>query len=248
MHTYQVTNSTKSPPPGKTPGPSHQEKQAMANPAPVIVQRHGFFSTLAMSVATVVSVTLLCGSAVTIYGIKVVNDRAEDIISLSPDAIAAATQWQDALPLAIKDAINDARAPEYRAQITAQVELIDDWKHDRRYGVVEITNRGDKLVSLMCLRIQFEDSQGLPVYETTTYAATPLAIEDEWRGPLMPGDTRRFRLKHSYLLSDYTDLRITHEISDLRVWTPTNATAESVEDLADKVESPSPTQFTSQPQ
>ena len=85
--------------------------------SPVVVNKRGFLSTLAMSIATVVSVTIICASSVAIYGLTIVDNRTRDLISMSPDAMTALLQWQDSLPPAVKDAITDIRSPEYQDQI-----------------------------------------------------------------------------------------------------------------------------------
>ena len=56
--------------------------------------------------------------------------------------------------------------------------------------MLTIINKGDEIVSLLAVRVVALNSQGVPVREWTEVVATPLAIEGEWRGPLMPGNQR----------------------------------------------------------
>lgn len=152
-----------------------------------------------------------------IYGVKVVNDRLDGIVAVTPQAIEALTEWQKALPPAMTDALDDRRMPEYRENIHVSAELMRDWKTERMVPVIEVSNNGDQVVSLMSIRLQVEDDESLPLEELTVYAATPLAIENDWRGPLLPGSKRRFRAER--LRSDsFGEMAISWEISELRVW------------------------------
>jgi hypothetical protein len=84
-----------------------------------------------------------------------------------------------------------------------------------RRGVVEITNRGSDVVSVLALRVVSLDASGEPIADDIVYGATPLAIEDEWRGPLFSGTTRRIPVRCT---AETESLEI--EIAELRVWEP----------------------------
>jgi len=117
--------------------------------------------------------------------------------------------------------------PEYRDKMQVTASLVRDWKTDRLIPIVDVTNEGDQIVSLMSLRLQIEDDENLPVEEFTVYAATPLAIESEWRGPLLPGSQRRFRAPQIRDLSP-GELSVRWEISELRVWSSEEAATPEV--------------------
>jgi len=68
----------------------------------------------------------------------------------------------------------------------------------------------------MSLRVVVEDDRGVPVREITTYAATPLAADQNWRGPLMPGSKRRLSVGSCWARD--SDLTATVEITELRIW------------------------------
>ena len=165
----------------------------MGKNAPVVVHRRGFGSSLVLSLFGTFCVLIVCATCVTIYGVKVVNERLDSLIEISPEAITALTNWQQALPPAVNDALNDRRMPEYREKVTVTTKLVRDWKTERLVPIVEVSNEGDQIVSLLSLRLQVEDDESMPVEELTVYAATPLAIDGEWRGPLLPGSNRRFK-------------------------------------------------------
>ena len=130
--------------------------------------------------------------------------------------VEALTDWQQALPPALADALDDRRDLTYRRSVDVSVDLIDGANSRMTTPVVEVVNRGDKVITLLCLRVAVEDEQGIPTREMTVYAATPLAIDSEWRGPLLPGSTRRFAIRSSRVGSDATTASL--EITELHVW------------------------------
>ena len=109
--------------------------------------------------------------------------------------------------------------PEYRDQVEVEVELVRDWRTERQIPVIEVTNNGDQVISLMSLRLVIQDDERVPVEELSVYAATPLAVESEWRGPLMPGSKRRFKAGH-IRGEMFDELAVSWEICELRVWDP----------------------------
>ena len=82
---------------------------------------------------------------------------------MSPATISALANWQSALPPAVHDALQDRRMPEYRDKVQVTASLVRDWKTDRLIPIVDVTNEGDQIVSLMSLRLQIEDDENLPV-------------------------------------------------------------------------------------
>ena len=94
------------------------------------------------------------------------------------------------------------------------VETGDRW--DREAALVEVANNGSETISMLALNIALEDERGVPVGETRTYVATPIACDEaEWRGLLFPKSTRRFVV---HCRGDACGLRPTAQIVDLRVW------------------------------
>ena len=73
----------------------------MGKNSPVVINRRGFFSSLVVAFCGTVCVVIICGTAVAIYGVKVVNDRLDDVVALTPQAIESLTEWQKALPPAM---------------------------------------------------------------------------------------------------------------------------------------------------
>jgi hypothetical protein len=81
--------------------------------------------------------------------------------------------------------------------------------------VVTVTNRGSEIVSVLALRVVLVDEAGVPVEQEVSYAATPLACHDEWPGPILPGETRRYRVREHVRA---TGLTPQIEVTEVRVW------------------------------
>jgi hypothetical protein len=151
-----------------------------------------------------------------LYGLYIVDDKIEELVGASPDLIDALTDWQQALPPALADAIDDRRDLSYQPMVDTSVELIDD-DYRSTTPVIEVVNRGDKVITLLSMRVTVDDDEGIPTKEMTVYAATPLTIDSDWRGPLLPGSTRRFAMRSSRLGRDACSASL--EVTELRVWT-----------------------------
>ncbi|MBN2563744.1 MAG: hypothetical protein JXQ75_22735 [Phycisphaerae bacterium] len=182
----------------------------------VVRKRLSFPSVLVISLAGIVMTTILSASAIAVYGIRLVDKKSDSVIGLVEQAARRLPELQKALPPALADALNDERRPDYIENLDVSVHF---GAADPRCGypraVVEVENSGDEVVSLLSLRIVGLDENGDPVFERNTWAATPLQIEDEWRGPLLPHETRRFPV-HWWRGGKAADL--SYEITDIRVW------------------------------
>jgi len=83
-------------------------------------------------------------------------------------------------------------------------------------AIVEVENTGDAVVTLATARIVLLDEDGVPVHEQRTFIATPFTVdEDEWRGPMQPGATRRFA-QSLWGVTDEFEPAL--EITDVRIW------------------------------
>ena len=113
---------------------------------------------------------------------------------------------------------NDERHPEYLQNVAISTKLVEeqgDQRWPRKRVVVEVQNNGNEVVTLLSLRLVGLNADGDPVREWQTWAATPLQLEDEWRGPLLPHETRRFAV---WCRSSDQPAKITHEVSEVRLW------------------------------
>jgi len=192
---------------------------------PVIVRKGGLLTALFHGLFGFLAVLVICGSAVAVYGLHVVDGNISRFLELGSGVVAGLPQWREVLPPALAEALDDRRAPEYRGQLEiAARTAIDSERPDRGLTVIEVHNRGTQTVSLLALNVTLETADGVPVDERQVYAATPIACEEaEWRGPLLPEATRRFALVG---YGQRTGLRPRVEVAELRLWNgPTPAPA-----------------------
>ena len=178
----------------------------------VVVNKGGFLSAIVKGVFGTVMVVVVCVTALGLYGIRVIDTQAGTLTHV----LAMLPEWQKAVPPAIADALNDRRAPEYRSSldIKSRVEVT---RKDREDGVVliDVKNNGHEVVSLMSLRVVVADESDTRRHELPVVVATPLMIEEEWRGPLLPGEQREIVTHVRGLVGEP---KVSTELTELRVW------------------------------
>ena len=179
----------------------------------------GIFGVGALTIAGVSSVVL--------YGMRIADNRITDVLGLAENTIDGLPELIESLPPAIGDVLNDRRAPEYAGSLTVDVRFGRD-EGGRSRPVMTITNNGSEVVSMLAVRVAALNGDGVPVGEWTEVVATPIAACDEWRGPLMPYATRHVVLSRCYApaVRNADGLTAVHEISEIRVWKPDNASSQ----------------------
>jgi len=183
-------------------------------------KKHTFLSSMAMGFsAIVISIVISC-TVLIIYGVHFAGERSEKLVSLVGTAVKELPDLQKALPPALADVLDDRREPGYAAEldISAVTALTPD-QHRTVHTRIEVVNKGSEIVSLLCMRIVVFGPNGEILSESNEWAATPIAADHEWRGPLMPGSHRYFtsyRRPLPVFLGD--NLRTEVEITDLRIW------------------------------
>lgn len=190
----------------------------------VIRKRISFFSVAAMSVALVIVTIIGSVAGVAVFALDVVDRKADSITQLVGTAFQSLPEIREALPPVLQDAMNDRRAPTYQAQLDISARMVEEEGSRWQRGVVEVTNRGDEVVTLLSLRVIGVDANNEPVTELSVCGASPIQIEDEWRGPLLPGVTRKIPLE---IWSRHQAQDVQVELTDVRVWAgpQTNAVA-----------------------
>ena len=186
------------------------------SPPPVVKKRLSFLSVLVMCITTIIVTAIVSGSGVLVYGVRMIDRKADTLPKLVAQVAESLPALYDALPPAIVDAVDDERAPEYLANLKIKVQLrgdADRW--GRRRAVVEVENTGDETVSLLTMRIVALDGDGEPLGEERTWAASPIQMDNSWRGPILPHTTRRFVVR---CREDEEVSSVSHEVTDIRVW------------------------------
>ena len=189
----------------------------------VVHKARSFFSTLAWGISLIVVTAIISGTVLAGYGMNIVDRKTNSVFDLVEAVLNGLPELTDALPPVLADAIHDQRRPEYAGELEVSVRLAES---SRRRGacrpVVELHNNGSEVVSLLSMRVVVLNQRGEPVAEFNEWAATPIAANDDWRGPLLPGATRHLSVGTLFLGEDRAvdDFHAEVEITDVRVWNP----------------------------
>ena len=186
----------------------------------ITYKKHTFLSSVAMGLSAIVITVIISCTVLVIYGVHFAGERSEKLVSLVSDAVESLPDLRQALPPALADALDDRREPQYvgELEISATTALTPD-QHRTARTKIEVVNKGSEIVSLLCLRVVVFGPSGQILSESNEWAATPIAADHDWRGPLMPGSHRYF-VSHRRPLGAFLgdELRTEVEITDLRVW------------------------------
>ena len=193
----------------------------MSDPSYITVRKHTFLSCAAIGFSAIIVTLLVSCTVVLLYTVHLASAKSERVISLAQSALKGLPEFTHSLPPALADMLDDHRRPDYCKElaITAKTTSQPD-AHGRMRTTVEVVNNGPEVVSLLSLRILILDEQNQLVSESQEWAATPVAADEGWRGPIMPGSRRLFVCHRSYnWRPDGTgDLNAEVEITELRVW------------------------------
>jgi hypothetical protein len=172
------------------------------------------------------AVGIVCGAAIVVKGMEVLDSKAEEVLRLTEDAVGgtlkALPEILEALPGAVDDVLNHQRAPDYIANIDVEADFVVGDRSGSLRPVLTITNKGEEVVPLLAVRVAALDAHKRPLSEWTEVVATPIAIDHDWRGPLFPGQPRHIVMSSRRGLPVDADDAITAavEISEIRVWQP----------------------------
>jgi len=186
------------------------------NQPTIVNKRMSFLSVCVLCLTSVVITLVVSAAGLGVYGLRIVDRKSDNLAGLVGQISEKLPELRDSLPPALLDAMDDERRPDYLSSLKVSVKLVGDEDHRRRTrAVVEIENKGDETISLMTMRIVAMDKNGEPISERRTWAASPLQLDGDWRGPLMPHETRRFTLRH---FDADEAASVTSEVTELRVW------------------------------
>jgi len=202
----------------------------MTSQLPYITYRkHTFLSSAAMGFSAVIVTITVCCTAVLLYTVHLAGEKSERLVVLAERAVRGLPELAESLPPVLSDMLDDHRQPDYAGKLTISAKVSPyPGRHGLARTAIEITNNGQEVVSLLSLRIILLDQNGQLVCESQAWAATPLATDGEWRGPIMPGSRRYFVARCMGMNDDDSaeGLHAEVEITELRVWNgPTKAPA-----------------------
>jgi len=191
--------------------------------------RHrSFLATLAWGVSMAAVVLIVSLAGIIVYGMNIADRKANTLVGLTEAGLRALPDLRRSLPPALADMLNDVRSPDYRDQleVTARLAMVpcradrrDQGNRERIRPVIEIRNRGKEVVSLLSMRVTVLNEDDVPIAASNEWAATPMAIDEKWCGPLMPGATAR--IVGSPLPGDHRSpdkCRAEATITDVRLW------------------------------
>lgn len=177
-------------------------------------------TALFMGLWIIGGIGITAGATVVLYGMKIIDNKSDTVLAFAENTVESLPELIESLPPVFADLLNDRRAPEYVDSIDVVVRFVADERRNGLRPVLTITNKGKEVVSLLAVRVAALNADGVPIGEWTQIAATPTAIEDQWRGVLMPHKTRHLVVSGYPRLpaSKLDELTAAVEISELRVW------------------------------
>lgn len=184
-------------------------------------QRMSPFTALFLGIFGLASVGIVSGATVTLYALHVIDTKAADLLDFTEGTLANLPEIIESLPDVISDIIHDHRSPDYASNIEVDVNFVFDEKRGTLRPTLSITNNGEEVVSMLAIRVAALNESRVPMREWTEVVATPIAIDRDWRGPLMPGATRHVVLRSGWrgiALEKAESVVSAVEISDIRIW------------------------------
>jgi hypothetical protein len=207
----------------------------ITQPSYITFRRHTFLSSLALGLSAIVITLLVSGTVVALYVVHLASEKSEVALTLAKDAVHGLPEFTKSLPPALSDMLDDRRDPKYTQELTISAKTTsepDD--HGRIRTEIEIVNNGDAVVSLLSLRITLLDDKERLFCESQEWAATPVAADQDWRGPILPGSKRHIvcRAGCPWGENPTSALNPQIEVTELRVWNDTKGQNSSAETTA----------------
>lgn len=190
-------------------------------------QRMSPFTALFLSIGGIVITAIIATCLLAMYGIRTADHniatglRAVDqLTGRIPEIVAEVRPTIDAIAPRLAEQLNFERRPDYAGKIAATATFVASEWTDRMRPSLMITNTGDETVSLLAVRVAALDAAGNAIADWTQVVATPIAVDGDWRGPLLPGSTRHVVVSDGYRLpaTALRDVQALVEIADVQVW------------------------------
>jgi len=192
----------------------------MSGHSNITFRRHSFLSSTAIGLsAVIITLTISC-TVVVLYGIHLASEKSERVITLAESAVRGLPEFQKALPPVLSDMLDDSRRPDYCSQLGITAKITSrPGTHGRAQTAIEVVNNGNEVISLLSLRVIVLDEHEHIISSSQEWAATPLAADGDWRGPIMPGSRRYFVSNRGlYNIRPMDEVRPEVEITELRLW------------------------------
>lgn len=192
----------------------------MRHDGSVVIRKGGFLTAFFTGLFGLAAVIVITAGTLGFYALNLVDRKATLVLEPTLETVRGLVgNWQENLPPALADAVDDRRAPEYRGELEVMTRVIDRDRHGRTRVAVSILNNGDEMVTLLAGRVVVLNAEGTPIDTEALYAATPITIDDDdWNGPIMPHSKRQIV---EYVGRFDSAAEAEFEITDLRVWKKT---------------------------
>lgn len=170
------------------------------------------------------AVGIASGATIVLYGMRIIDSKANALVGFAEHTVAGLPELIESLPPSLADILSDRRAPEYASNVEMKLNFVPSERKGGLQPVMSITNKGNEVISMLAVRVAALDGRLVPIQEWTQVVATPIAVDDDWRGPLFPGATRHVVMSswRTVKADQGSDLTGAVEISELRVWQPKN--------------------------
>lgn len=198
----------------------------MSDGPTVIVKKGGFFSSIVNGLFGLLITVVICATGIGVYALHVVDGKLDRTLGFVDGVITSMPEWQAALPPLLADAASDRRDIAYRDALEIKIDSVKNRRGEGQLAVLTVHNTGDESVSYMTVNLRCSDDRGVPVEQRGVIVATPLQIEDDWRGPLLAGETRQIVIR---LGRGNEELKPAIELTDLRVFDPNVAIRRAAE-------------------
>ena len=95
----------------------------MSGPSHILLRKHSFLSSAAFGLSAIIITVILSGTVVVLYGVHLASEKSDRVIGLAQSAVKGLPEFQQALPPALADMLDDRRQPDYAGDldITAKV-------------------------------------------------------------------------------------------------------------------------------
>ena len=124
--------------------------------------------------------SIVCITTLGLYGMNIVERKADGILNLAGTAVADLPAIIDALPPSLKGLIG-RRDPQYRKHIDVAVTFIDSPYGHGTVPSLTIKNNGDETVCMLAVRVAALNAAGVPLRDWTEVVVTPIGGDDESR-------------------------------------------------------------------
>lgn len=174
----------------------------------VIYKKRSFLSTLILGLSAITVTVIVCLVAIVLYGMNIADRRIEDFIG--------------------------HRQTVYHSQLSITARLVPDRYRGGLRPSIEVQNNGDEVVSFLSMNVTVVDESGNPLDQWTVWGATPIALDGELRGPLLPSSKRRVLAPTSHRMSspgNGDDLRVEVEVTDIRIWVDHGGVSHRVQEI-----------------